>query len=244
MQNKSIALAESFLTAAFLFVPVFSYSSSRISFEPIAPKEEYCQPTPRPARIEARHIEANGVGYDQGYTTIGGFFTLSRFLDQTWVPFLDLRGHIFNDGEPALNTGLGLRYVKSRVWGINAYYDYRKTHKTHYNQISVGLETLGRLWDFRINGYAPVGNKRSHFFDTEFHRFKGNHLILSRKQEFAMTGLNAEAGVHVLEKDNEETNIQSEERFDSLRRSPTMFVCKLAAHMTAFSTALFKEKSV
>lgn len=195
MLSKICAL---FLMTSFFLIPAYSYSNNRVS----SGREENCGLSPHPCRLEIRHIEANGVGYNQGYTTLEGFFTLPQFLDKSLVPFLDLRGHIFNDGKPALNTGLGLRYAESRAWGINAYYDYRKTHKTHYNQVSVGLETLGKMWDFRINGYLPVGDKTSHFYDTKFHRFKGNHLVISQKQEFAMKGLNAEAGVHVLEKNN------------------------------------------
>ena len=85
----------------------------------------------------------------------------------------------------------------SRVWGINGYYDYRNTNHQHYNQVSLGLESLGRIWDFRINGYLPVGNKTSPFFHTQFDRFKGHEMIISRKREFAMKGANAEAGFHV-----------------------------------------------
>ncbi|MBS0627307.1 MAG: hypothetical protein JSS09_03745, partial [Verrucomicrobia bacterium] len=152
--------------------------------------------TPDPMRITMRHIEGNGVGYNQGYSTLEGFFTLPATLDKPWIPFLDLRGHIFNNGKPAANAGVGLRYLSSRVWGINTYYDYRKTSHLNYNQISVGLESLGRLLDFRINGYLPVGQKAQRY-DTKMDGFKGNYLILSRKKEFDMKGANAEMGVHI-----------------------------------------------
>ena len=152
--------------------------------------------TPHPMRVTMRHIEGNGVGYNQGYSTLEGFFTLPDSANKSWVPFLDLRGHMFNNGKPAANAGLGLRYVGSRVWGANAYYDYRKTNHVSYNQVGAGLETLGRLWDFRINGYLPVGTKAK-YFDTEMEGFEGNFLILSRRREFDMKGGNAEVGVHI-----------------------------------------------
>ncbi len=150
----------------------------------------------RPMRVSVRHIEANGIGYNQGYTTLEVFFSPIDFWN-CWVPFLDLRGHVFNNGKMAANAGLGIRYLYgSRIYGANAYYDYRNTTHRHYNQVSVGLETLGRLWDFRINGYLPVGKKVSPFYDPQFEEFSGNSIIVSRKQEFALKGANAEAGYH------------------------------------------------
>jgi len=69
-------------------------------------QEADCGKTSRPQRIEVKHIEAGGIGYSQGYTTLEGFFPLLA-SDKNWVPFLDLRAHIFNDGKPAVNAGLG-----------------------------------------------------------------------------------------------------------------------------------------
>jgi trimeric autotransporter adhesin len=158
--------------------------------------ESTCGKGPRPYYVTLRHIEGNGVGYNQGYTTLEGFFRTPN--PDIWVPFLDVRYHFFNNGKPALNTGLGLRYLTtSRVWGINGYYDYRKTNHQHYNQISMGLESLGKIWDFRINGYLPVGKKTSGLFDTRFDEFKNHFLYIRQKKEFAMKGANAEVGAHV-----------------------------------------------
>ncbi|MBI2742652.1 MAG: inverse autotransporter beta domain-containing protein [Chlamydiales bacterium] len=157
-----------------------------------------CGDSPRPMRVTMRHIEANGVGYNQGYTTLEGFFAPLTLWKDTWVPFLDLRGHLFNSGKPAANAGIGVRYLAtSRIWGVNAYYDYRKTNRHHYNQVSLGLESLGKIWDFRINGYLPVGDKKSSFFNAKFDEFDGHYMILAGKREFAMKGANAEIGAHV-----------------------------------------------
>lgn len=148
-------------------------------------------------RIAVRHIEANGIGYDKGYTTLEAFLSPSEYWCDCWMPFLDVRGHIFNDEKLAANIGIGARFLSSRVWGINAYYDYRNTHHQSFNQISVGLESLGTVWDFRINGYLPVGDTKSSFFRTRFDEFHGNHMILKRTREFAMRGVNAEVGIHL-----------------------------------------------
>jgi hypothetical protein len=79
-------------------------------------QEKPCKQDYQPIKITLRHIESNGIGYDQGYTTLEGFFHTS---DPTqWVPFLDLRGHVFNNGKLAANVGLGLRHIRSsRIWG-------------------------------------------------------------------------------------------------------------------------------
>ena len=160
------------------------------------PPEEPAVYAPKPMRLLTRHIEGNGIGYNRGYTTIEGFF--APYQKGAWLPFLDLRGHVLNNGQLAANTGLGLRYLStSRAWGINSYYDYRCTDHYHYNQVALGLESLGAMWDFRINGYLPVGGKASSFWGASFDRFQGNQMLISRKREFVLKGANAEIGAHI-----------------------------------------------
>ncbi len=148
-------------------------------------KDGFCGQAKRPNRVTARHIEPNGIGYNQGYTTLEGFFSpIHPFGENNqWLPFLDLRGHVFNSGRLAANAGVGLRYIGQRaVFGINGYYDYRNTKRQHYNQVAAGLEAIGKVWDFRINGYLPVGKKTSRYYHTRFEEFSGHSLILSQKR--------------------------------------------------------------
>ncbi|MBS0648558.1 MAG: inverse autotransporter beta domain-containing protein [Verrucomicrobia bacterium] len=164
-----------------------------------------CMRSPRPERVEFKHIEANGVGYKNGYSSMTGFFTVPSTLDGSWVPFLELRGHIFNDGKPAVNGGVGLRYLgDSRIWGFNTFYDYRETHRFHYNQVGFGFETLGEIWDFRVNAYIPVGKKSSPSFHTHevVEDFFMLDTVFSSRHEVAMIGANAEVAAHVLRKEN------------------------------------------
>ncbi len=158
-----------------------------------------CGNSPRPMRLTLRHIEGEGVGYNQGYTTLEGFFAPLMPWKDHWVPFLDLRGHVFNNGKFAANTGIGMRYLTdTRIWGANVYYDYRNTSHQHYNQISMGFESLGKIWDFRLNGYLPVGNTTSPSYGhAKFKAFKNHHMLITRKYDFAMKGANAEVGAHV-----------------------------------------------
>jgi hypothetical protein len=147
-------------------------------------------------RASVRHIEGGGIGYNQGYTTLETFLAPDP---SEWgvMPFLDARGHVFDNGKWAANAGVGIRGVLGcRAYGLNAYYDYRNTKKLHYNQIGIGLETLGTFWDIRINGYLPVGKKITSPSDTKFDRFSGHQMILSRKYQFAMKGADAEVGFH------------------------------------------------
>jgi len=188
------AIVFGFICASTLF------SAEAMSEEASAPEEDCCcGPGPRHMRAGLRYTTPRGIGYSQGYTTLEGFFAPQDFLRETWLPFMDLRGHVFDNGKFAANAGLGLRYLTlSRVWGANAYYDYRNTtHHQHYNQVSAGLESLGRVWDFRINGYLPVGKTHTPFSGGSFFRFQGHHLLLQRSRNFAMKGANAEAGAHV-----------------------------------------------
>lgn len=164
------------------------------SAPPVEKTEPECDISKQPYRLGVRHIEANGIGYNRGYTTLEGFFTPPSLANTRILPFFDIRGHIFNDGKWAANAGMGVRYTSNVVWGVNAYYDYRGTQHKKYNQIGIGFEVLDEKWDFRANGYFPVGRRRSHFYDTKFYGFEGHSMILSQKREFAMTGGNAEAG--------------------------------------------------
>ncbi len=148
-------------------------------------------------RFTLRHIESKGIGYNQGYTTFEAFFTPVTSLHGRWVPFFDGRAHVFNNSKPAANVGVGLRYLNSRLWGANVYYDFRKTSKLNYNQVSCGLETIGEKIDARINGYFPVGKHTSTRGSTTFDYFKGHHMYLVKKEEFAMQGTNAELGIHL-----------------------------------------------
>ena len=152
-------------------------------------------------RISARHIENKGIGYNTGYTTLEAF--LATPTNHTVMPFIDLRGHIFNDGRWAANGGLGVRsLLKNRIYGAYAYYDFRDTKRKSYNQVSFGLETLGTFWDLRVNGYAVVGNRQSEKYGTDFSRLSGNNIYYTQKFQYALSGANAEVGFYPLKMEN------------------------------------------
>lgn len=140
------------------------------------------------------HIEAQGIGYDTGYTTLGAVaFPASC---STIQPFIDLRSHLFNDGKTAVNAGVGIRYWSERfkkTFGVNAYYDYRRTWK-NYSQLGLGFELLGDccdLLDMRLNFYLPVGNKTQHCCSTLF-TYPGGYFALATKRQKTLKGLDFE----------------------------------------------------
>ncbi len=170
--------------------------------------EEICDIGSSTMGASARTSQGAGIGYTHGYTTIDGFFSM-RHCHEGWSPFLDLRGHIFNNNRYAANAGIGFRYLTETIaLGMNSYYDYRNTHEFHYNQWGLGLEAIGSFWSFNVNGYLPVGRKRSHLFGAgisgtasapSFGFFQGNQFFITlsgsqalfAKQEFALKGIDA-----------------------------------------------------
>lgn len=155
-----------------------------------------CECGPEHMRASVRHIEAGGIGYNKGYTTLEAFFAADPNTSNV-MPFADVRAHVFNDGKFAFNGGFGGRTIWGcRAYGLNGYIDYRKTHHTSYAQWGVGLETLGDLWDFRVNGYIPFGRNASDPYDVQFSEFSGHTIYVKRKFEYAMRGIDAEAGFH------------------------------------------------
>ena len=104
------------------------------------------------------HIEGRGIGYHKGYTTIGAFFEPCQLKTCGLQPFLDVRGHYFNDGKWAANVGVGTRWwddCLQRTFGVNVFYDYRRgdsfdcKETKDFNQIGFGVEMLGCLYDVK-----------------------------------------------------------------------------------------------
>ncbi len=156
---------------------------------------------PRPEHLTASHTEGKGLGYTQGYSSLDLFLS-QPFSNQTVAPFLDLRGHIFNDGRYAANAGLGFRIFRgctSQVWGIYGNYDYLQTSHRIYNQVGGGLEVLGDQWDARINAYVPVGGKRKNIYQFEYEDFRGKFGLKAREQ-LALKGVDSLFGYRYCKK--------------------------------------------
>lgn len=144
------------------------------------------------------HAEGKGLSYNVGYTTIGLFSVPAAWRDiyLSLQPFVDGRFHVFNNGKLAANFGGGVRYEYSplsTVFGANLYYDYRRA-KANYHQLGAGLEMLGVLWEFRMNGYWPIGN-RVHYSSKTFNYPGGFFATISKRQK-ALSGFDAEVSTN------------------------------------------------
>ncbi len=155
---------------------------------------------PFPYQMSLHHTEGSGLGYSIGYTSLDLFVSKSVW-DRNLTSFLDVRGHLFNNGKYAANAGGGVRYLNEcfdQIWGINAFYDYLQTKRLNYHQVSFGLEVSGNQWDVFVNGYVPVGHKTKNIYEFSYNfsiadshnkktRIPG--FLLKAKEQFAMTGV-------------------------------------------------------
>ena len=137
--------------------------------------------------------QGEGIGYKEGYSSANVFLTPN--WTKPFQPFLDARGHIFNDGYYASNLGIGARFLTRWDWafGTNLYYDFRSIEKLAPHQIGGGLEILSQKADVRFNGYFPVA-------DTErkgparVKRINGNQIEVKRHLTAAYSVINGELG--------------------------------------------------
>lgn len=140
------------------------------------------------------HTEGKGLGYSQGYTTLG---LVSALGSESFVPFVDLKGHVFNKGHFASNAGAGIRWLDScsdQIWGVNFFYDTFFLKRLKGHQVSLGLEMLTDDWDFSINGYLPVGRKKTNIYTLSYDFTNG--FLAKAKEQLALGGIDLEAGRH------------------------------------------------
>lgn len=153
---------------------------------------------------DVRHTESRGLGYQDGYTTLEWFAIHQK--DPYFMPFIDLRGHVFNNGKLAGNVGIGERTVipsLNHIFGLYCYYDVRQEdHGLTVNQISPGIEVVGKRMEYRINTYFPVGKNESRTYGRKFSRFQGHQIFYKEKKKYAMNGVDGEVGVHITQSTN------------------------------------------
>lgn len=168
---------------------------SECEFETCCFEDDYVVLDPY-STLYVRYVGGRGLGFDSGYTTIGGRFFINPNSGCVF-PFVDLRAHYLNENEWAANGGLGFRYspeCSNRIYGINAFFDYRSDcgRSFHPMQGGIGFELLGCYWDIRINGYLPIKRKKT-FERCEF-SYPGDFFIFKDREKYALTGFNAEIG--------------------------------------------------
>lgn len=144
--------------------------------------------------VTLSHTEGRGLGYSQGYTSVDLFLAQPSYCDYI-TPFIDLRGHAFNDSRFAGNAGAGLRWLSpyQQILGVNFFYDSFETFQLTYQQIGVGFEALSDTWEFHANGYFPFGSTKTQIYTLSYGSFADGFLAQADEQ-FAMNGADAELG--------------------------------------------------
>jgi len=85
--------------------------------------------------------------------------------DENNMLFLDTRGIFTNQDTSEGNIGLGYRckncISKNWIFGSYGFFDRRRSqHDKYFSQLTMGVEVLSDTWDFRINGYQPISEKK------------------------------------------------------------------------------------
>lgn len=141
------------------------------------------------------YTAGQGVDFNRGYTTAGCFVKLNgQNKYSVFLPYLDLRGHLVNNGRKGVNVGLGARSLdlfSDKIIGGNLYYDYTHVRGQPFHQLGVGLEFLGPCWDLRTNAYFPL--TQSHRKTTLYSYVRGEWYKDIRIRK-ALTGFDVELG--------------------------------------------------
>lgn len=150
----------------------------------------------RPAYLVGSHTFGEGVGYDSGFSTIQALSFLT-FCKKNYWAYTDLKFHFFDDRQIAGNVGVGVRhllYNSSRIIGLNAYYDFRRSDNDFFfNQIGLGFEILTGCLDFRFNAYIPFDRQK--IIDQNiFDQYENGYVIKTKLIEAAYRGFSFEFG--------------------------------------------------
>lgn len=149
------------------------------------------------SRLEVRHREKNGVGYEEGYTSFDYLFTHDWDKPQF---LLNARAHVFDDARLAANLGIGGRFAfgKSFLFGMNGFYDYRQLKHFSAQQAGAGLEFLTKRVDLRLNGYLPFGT--TSYSHQKFAGFSGHSALFRYKSESTLPVAEADVGICLSER--------------------------------------------
>lgn len=146
--------------------------------------------------VSGGHLAGSAAGLDDGYSEANAFVPL-------WQPnrdsllFADGSFLLFNDGTDFLggNVGGGVRSwqdATSSIVGVYGYYDRRELDVTSFDQYGLGIESLGYIWDARLNVNVPVGDAT--FSQTSAPGFIGTGFGTRTTSIHGLTVLDAEVG--------------------------------------------------
>ncbi|MCL5260230.1 MAG: hypothetical protein M1561_00895 [Gammaproteobacteria bacterium] len=186
------------LAINFISAPVFAN-------QPNIPNNTLFLLTNIPPSLSAQIDMSNGNGSFQGN------FFLPVLANFDHILYADLEGqYSANQDSSLLGLGAGYRQLvnQAQIFGGYLFLSRNLTPDKHELWVAnPGLECLGKAWDFRVNGYFPIGVKSwstqegyaEDFGDYEFVAFR-EHQMLDRwikDLEQAGSGGDAEVGYHV-----------------------------------------------
>lgn len=150
------------------------------------------------SRLSARHTQGDGVGYQNGFTSVDWFLPLlANGPDSIW--FGDFRAILSTDAESSSNFGTGYRWYEpdqNRIYGANIFWDTRQFDDLHFNQLGVGLQTFGENIDLELNAYVPAVNDTNQRSTAQRNlAFVGNNLSFLSVN--ALSGMDFMAGYNV-----------------------------------------------
>lgn len=180
------------LRTLFLFATLVCVSLSSTLFSLSAGSGKYTF-----SRIQIQHREHKGMGFDEGYSTIGVFACPN--VNTVGMPFFDAKLHVFNNAYLASNVGIGCRFSnsdESMILGLNGYYDYRNYKSLSVHQGSGGIELMGRTLSLRLNGYYPFSGKFQED-NIYFRMFQGNSALVQQKIRYALPSADGEIGFNL-----------------------------------------------
>lgn len=146
----------------------------------------------------AAHIDLEAkLGNKRSLGEAGMFVPITQNSHR--LVFTDLRGRFDDNSSHEFNLGLGLRHMREDGWnlGLYGYLDQRRSEKGYdYNQATLGVEALGRDWDFRANGYSPLGTRVHDSGSVSSAAISGTSVLITTGtgEEHALPGFDAEAG--------------------------------------------------
>ena len=165
-------------------------------FAPISAHAQFAPP-----RVEVEMLNGNGS------SLAGGLF-VPYVLDGGTVLFADGWLSYDVDGPLYGSVGAGIRHqVGDWVLGANASFDFANSpYDFNYQQISTGLEALSNQYEFRINGYAPIGETSNKVNALSTVAIRNGSFIANQGYEVALYGLDAEAGIRLPVFDEDSVN--------------------------------------
>lgn len=177
---------------------------------PVLSQDSIEKNSPLNPHLEADYITGPGFGYSSSLGRFSGFFPLQQTPGRDLL-FLTGRLH-FSPKDDLVSSSLILamrRLQNQAIWGGYMAYDIRNTGSHHFHQLGLGFEQLSEVWDWRLNGYIPLGKTRqlvdenivnqvsysnpqfeNHFLSV----FRNQQRRIKQSWQSALTGFELETG--------------------------------------------------